>query len=260
MADKKVYFLSESDLATIKHFIKVQQSQRNNTPTHAASAHVPQANTDVYMAFAPSGIPGLTQGGSAGSTEGTGSDYAMPGSALCNIYSIDTDTGELQPVYNLDKQVYNLSATVVPTGWLVIHKEKFGSWVAGLGAASESTGSNGNTTGNSTNDCPCFDCLAADEAPVGACGFCTTGAAYQYTADVGEWLEFPTLGGIVTMTYVSGCTWASDVIFVEGTGTGTEVGTASGDGGSYQWVLVMAASATTLELLLVSGNDIVGLD
>lgn len=249
MADK-AYFLSESDLAVIKEFVRKESTTRQN-PKIRHIPEVSQTTTEVYIAYSSTGISALNSMMGSG---GSGTIWS-PNSAECDVYSIDLDTGRLTKQFDISKTVYNLSVNPVPAGWLVISRDKYGNWVCGLGALSGNTpgGSGGGSAG-----CNCFNCITAIQAVIDSttCSYCPNGAPFRYTVDFGTWAAYPTLFGLQVLTWSSGCTWSSPTIRIE---LGTYAGTGSpSEYGIYQWNLVFAAT-TTLELSLVSGTDIVGI-
>lgn len=76
-------------------------------------------------------------------------------------------------------------------------------------------GSNGSTT-SACGCCDCKDCLPPDVTSIGSatCSACTNGAAGSYTFNPGVFAAYPALGGLQTVTHVSGCTWQSGLISV----------------------------------------------
>ena len=250
MMVEKAFYLTEADLKTIKEYLKVSDDRRGNSP----SKYQPQEGyltPEVYMANCSLGIPALSS-----ATLGTGSSFT-PGSQSCDIYSINLLTGFLQQIQGVSKTVYNLSATAVPNGWVVIQRDKFGNWLVGLGASATSVSGNGGYLG-----CNCFNCITPVQATVTSCSACPNNAAFQYSINFGIWTTYSQLGGTQILTYVSGCIWQSGLTFVPGTNFGTgspDLGTGSpGGGGYYQWVLTMAGANTTLVLTFVRGHNIVG--
>ena len=251
MMVEKAFYLTEADLKTIKEYLKVSDDRRGNSP----SKHQPQEGyltPEVYMAYAGSGIPAI-----GGTNTGSGTNYS-PGSASCNIYSINLTTGYLQQVQNVTKTVYNLSSTAVPTGWVVIQRDKFGNWLVGLGASSS-----GSSGGGATGQCNCFNCITPAQASVGGCSNCPDGAPYQYQVSFGNWTAYPQIAGTQYLTYDHGCYWYSPQIFCAGSGLGTgspDLGTGSpGGGGYYQWQLYINGINSTLSLINTSGNNPLGI-
>lgn len=253
MAEEKGYFLTEQDRQILVRWIEQQKQIRANPTRQRSVPTDPITTPDVYMAKVTTAIPALTE--AAGT--GTGTNYT-PGSATCDIYSIDLTTGRLRQQFNINKTVYNLSDTAVPIGWAVIHRDKFGSWVCGLGATSSSSGGS-SSGGSSISDCDCYNCVPPSQAVIFDCSFCPDGALNQYHADFGTWpgITAP-LGGDQYFTWVSSCLWQGPLIFIDGPGTGTGTGTPTG-GGYYQWSYNSAAENSTLVLAWISGNDIAGI-
>lgn len=241
---EKAYYLNEADRKKLQEWDRIIR----NLPQNQSAVRPPDqqgVTPDVHIAKSP----GIIQPMTAVAGTGTGSSFAPGVGANCDIYSIDLDTGLLVLRPNLAKTVYNLSKTAVPAGWIVIHKNKFGQWVCGLGASTS-----GSTAGQTSGGCICFNCVTADLATVFACPAAVDGALFSYVVDTGVWNAFPTLSGIQTLIWDSGCLWTSAPIDINlGTGTGTA------QEGLYQWQLIMAGTGgldSTLELVLISGYDV----
>lgn len=147
----RLYGLTARDRASLEEGHRQAEQRPGNTRREGSQAADVDAFFDetttpeVYIAFTPSdGIPALDP-----HTTGTANDDE-PGSAACDVYRIiqqsggldatgtDAGTGTgtgakipiLHPVPNLSKLVYNLSGSDVPgDSWVVIIRDKFGSWL-----------------------------------------------------------------------------------------------------------------------------------
>ena len=152
-------------------------------------------NREIHIARVPAdGIPGLIETGSGD----------LAGSATCDVYKLDDD-GILESV-GIDKVVYNLSPFRIAQGWILIARNKFGSWVATQPGTLDDDG-----TGDGSNplgDLPCFGIpgVSAADIPV------VTDPEYV--------LGFK--NGCLVLVEVSPCAEA---------GTGTADGTAGTGGG-----------------------------
>lgn len=255
MADTVAYYLNESDLAKLKQFIRMEMNTRRNNERQAPGLDILAPTPDVHIAYAATAIQPMNSVlGTAGDPAGTGSTY-YPNSLDCDIYQVDYDTGELIPTGMDQVTVYNTSETATAPGWMIVHRTKFGVWVAGLGSGS--SGGGGNTSGYIGN-CACFECISGTDASITTCGSAPNGAAPVYKVDLGTWILYPTLAGIQYLSYVGGCTWTSPLIPISAPGTGSVVGTGTAGISYYQWVYTIAGLNTTLQLTLVYGADIAG--
>lgn len=121
----KPVWLTDEAAKALQQF--VQQSLLNNRQgsDNFGADGVPPKAADCFVAYPKdsTGIPGLTGDG----TTGTG-NTVVPGSALCDIYALQE--GGLDPV-GLEQTVYNLSDSALSQDWIVIHRTRHGSWVAG---------------------------------------------------------------------------------------------------------------------------------
>lgn len=80
----------------------------------------PPVSPECYVALVPSGgLPALSG--------------AIPGSTSCAIYRVfkSSVSGnvELAAITGFSQTVYNLSATSINPGFIVINREKFGFWI-----------------------------------------------------------------------------------------------------------------------------------
>ncbi len=97
--------------------------------------------------------------------------------------------------------------------------------------------------------CDCRDCITAEEATVESCAACPENASIRYRVNFGEISLYPELGGTQYLTHDTGCIWKSPTIEV----------TDGVDTGEYEWVFTADGIDSELELVLTSGDDIVGL-
>src|SRR3990167_6457958 len=131
------YFLSEADVKVLKEVVR--QVTRNPSGPYGRPAPTEEDHqaSDVYVAMVPvGGIPAASD--------------TTPGSAECTIYRISE--GVLEAIEGLDRTVYNIGIDAIPEGvgtaslgWILIAKDKHGSWIAvpvGAGAASTITSTN----------------------------------------------------------------------------------------------------------------------
>ena len=133
MAD--AYFLSESDVKTLKEIIAQFRSGRINSQIRTEN-YFPgddQVSPDTYIALPQDTITGLTAAGGTGTGPGDGD---MPGSGVCDLYKIDAD-GILVSILS-DVTVYNLASAIVRQ-WVLVTRSKFGHWMV-LNSAGGSLG------------------------------------------------------------------------------------------------------------------------
>lgn len=83
--------------------------------------------------------------GGTGTGTGTGTCGVVLGAANCVIYRIvegkpGCDNSRLVPISDLSKRIYNLSeAAIAGNAWLLVHRDKFGQWIAGLAVGGDSS-------------------------------------------------------------------------------------------------------------------------
>lgn len=88
---------------------------------------------EIYIVKTPTdGIPAMSKTG-YGTGSGT-SEYFfegdLPGSAECQVYKIDTDSGALVEVDGLTKTVYNINYTKIRgRTFVTINRDKYGVWI-----------------------------------------------------------------------------------------------------------------------------------
>lgn len=116
-------FLTEDDRRILQDVIEdFRRGSRGGAgrPTEDVGHQAPEC----YIARPTSGegIPVLVEG------DGVPDE---PGEGDCDIYKIiDGDSGpEIEAVPDFSESVYNLSLDVIPQGWTIIHRTKFGRWV-----------------------------------------------------------------------------------------------------------------------------------
>ncbi len=120
---EQLYGLTKADLGLLMEMIQERKNrlQQVNTQNRAGDQSVDHQEVfapETYVAFTPvGGIPAMV---------GTG---AVPGFADCNIYRVIG--GVLEQVTFLVRTVYNLSESAVDgLSWVVVVRDKFGTWVA----------------------------------------------------------------------------------------------------------------------------------
>ena len=113
---------SDADLATLRDLVQRERNRRLNAPVRTPVV----ANTDqapeVYIAKVP-------DAGIAASVSG------VPGTATCTIYQLISGTLYL---LSLTETVYNVSDSDIPTGAVLVIRDKFGTWVAAAGGGGSS--------------------------------------------------------------------------------------------------------------------------
>lgn len=128
MAEK--YFLSAADRETLKSVIDEVMGSRVNTPSRSDQPTRLGA-PETYLAFIPTGgIAAATDSGGTGT--GTDETIGVPGSAECELYSIEgyESTASLVRIPGLTRLVYNPFPVAVTAGqFVVVTRTKGGSWV-----------------------------------------------------------------------------------------------------------------------------------
>lgn len=235
--------LNPNDVKTLQALIDEVRDIRHNSPlrTHEGGDH--QA-PEVYIARSTASINGLTVG--AGNVTGSGS---IPGSGTCDVYKLDTTNGILEAT-GASVIVYNLSTQPVTAIWFPIQRDKYGQWLAPVGAASA-------TGGPITTQavCNCFNCISPSQATVGTCTDAPDGAPTDFFVTIGIWADHPELfpNAQIHLTHGrvpddcsaadesssssisdDGCTWYSCtyLIFAEGSSSSSS---SSPDFGVYQF-------------------------
>lgn len=199
------YYLSESDRQILNELIRDYRSRSSTTSTRAVQRPEYYANADIYLARTPdTGIPALTEATGA-------SNYDTPGSATCYIYKVSTDgtTGEssIKPVDQTRRKVFNVShEDIGGNRWIVVVKDKFGSWFATIAGEPIDANNTGTGTGLTPSDCPQIPGVSVDDLAE------TTVEDY-------------------TLGYLNGC--LVKIPSTNATGTGTNAGGgATGTGGT----------------------------
>lgn len=135
------WLLNDADREVIKELIR-QARVDGQTPTLRSQIDEnTQTAPEVYIAFTPSGgIPARVG--------------VIPGSADCTVYRLQIDTTgnsySLADTGNT-KTVYNLNTLVTGSSWVIVGREKFGSWfviastIASSGATVTVEDNHGNT-------------------------------------------------------------------------------------------------------------------
>lgn len=121
MADKFVGMTPE-DAAELKRMYEAVKKLLNHEDSDIGPDNL-QSSADIFMAYSPApGIPALTPG--SGPTDDT------PGSAMCDLYRMNLDTGKMVLMGSKQRKVFNFSFSAV-TGnrWIVINKTKQGIYV-----------------------------------------------------------------------------------------------------------------------------------
>ena len=135
-----MYFLTEADLQIIRRIVRQVMNESPRTSGRIGDPtidHQEVAPPDVYIARAP-------EAGIAALRPGVGSDPAVPGVALCQIYKLTYDGSEWETVaYNeYTKQVFNLSLDAIPGNqWMFVTRDNSGKWLACAPIAATSTAS-----------------------------------------------------------------------------------------------------------------------
>lgn len=169
---------------------------------------------EVYIALPPAdGIPGLDSITVGSGTDNPPAEGDRPGHAECNIYRIVD--GELKLVSGLTRTVYNLSESTIEQDWILIERDKFGTWVPVVGSrGGSSEGTIIRFTIVSAGDCGGW-LVSIDARPCGVGTLPGEHDGYLIAYAVLTCLE-PAVGMTGYAQYMTG-----ESIYCEGTGTGS---------------------------------------
>lgn len=167
MANEKGYLISDELRVVLGEVIgdHLNRQRGRNRPPGAQLEHDLRTAPEVYVARAPAGgIPTLYELYITGTGSGTGTHY-LPGFTECDIYQFEEgDYGmELVPVEDESQQVFNITACKVEEDtWIVVERDKFGTWLAvdTCGSRRTSTTSTSTSTTTSTTTRP-HHCLGS---------------------------------------------------------------------------------------------------
>lgn len=134
MADP-LYFLNKDDRDHLQQMLTWFKQRRTNLQSRSP-LDLPGRSSDTYIAVVPDigGIPPLT---TPGTGTGTGffdpdTNRDNPGFAECDIFQV-VDIGDGFPTIEplgFSLTVYNLSRSVIGRDWILVTRDKFGTWVA----------------------------------------------------------------------------------------------------------------------------------
>lgn len=251
----EVYGLDANDRSVLKELIQSYRGRRWNDALKSEPEISHQAS-DVFVAKAQTTIPALTH--ATGTATGD-----IAGVANCDIYQINLINNSLQKV-GTSQPVYNLSTTVVNSGWMPIFREKNGRWLC---TASDVVG--GGSGGSSgCGCCQGFNCITLAQATVGGCLAAPNGAPIQFTMNMGTSVFYPTLYGNQTFTHTAPTGCAGTHVYTPGTGSGClwyscpmtltqnpYTGTGSPPVGTYWWIVNLSIANPTTTLVFISGNN-----
>lgn len=141
----QIPYFSEAEVAILREVVADKLNSRQNPPVRFGTENSWDEGEDhqapeTYIALAPeAGIPPLSPPSGTGSASFGSGD--VPGSALCDIYQLAR--GVLLPI-DYQQRVYNLSASTIEHGWILVTREKFGHWLAIVGGGGGGTCANRN--------------------------------------------------------------------------------------------------------------------
>jgi hypothetical protein len=125
---------TEQEMQVLREVIRANLSTRQNPPIAKTSDDLGAQSPEVYVALPPSGgIPGLTRVGTDTDPDPAAGD--TPGSATCDIYKLKKD-GTLTIAFK-DRKIYNFAETSVNFDWILVTRDKFGTWWAIVGAGED---------------------------------------------------------------------------------------------------------------------------
>lgn len=130
MATEKGHFLSPHDRELVQEIITEVKRQIGNRPIYTDREEDQLFTPETYIAFTPEGgIPARTEGPGTGS--GAGQDDVMA-YADCEVYQKVYISGvEYLKRTGFTRRVFNLSDTAIPQfSWVVITRDKWGTWIA----------------------------------------------------------------------------------------------------------------------------------
>lgn len=123
------FFLTDADRALLREMVDEHLRTRSNIPSRPGADQTWSEAQDymtpeTYIALPPeAGIPAVT--------EGVGDDDDETGSAECDIYKINESGGDFLLVdAGFNKTVHNLTLAPIQQDLVLVHRTKFGRWVA----------------------------------------------------------------------------------------------------------------------------------
>jgi hypothetical protein len=160
------YVLNEADVRLLRELVAQQRRGVRNTANRGrVEVETDPVAPEVYVARTPdAGVPQLAEvpidlDTGTGSDFGTGTAvgvdfYAVPGSAVCDIYRMSVPAGggdgTLSAVRGLTRRVYNLfGERVAGNRWVPVARDKYGQWFVTTLVA-ESADEYGDETGTGT--------------------------------------------------------------------------------------------------------------
>ena len=130
---KSLKTFSDEDIKLLQGVLDAVRSGRLNIPVrNPADRGLDEAQDhlapEVYLALPDedTGIPGMEM---AGTTPAAGD---TPGKAECSMFRIG-NTGDLEPIFNSVRDVYNISESAIPKQWTIVLRSKGRHWLAVVG-------------------------------------------------------------------------------------------------------------------------------
>jgi hypothetical protein len=131
MAGRRVYALGESDVSVLAGVVEGYAHPPPRRPPARPSLR-PSNTPHAHLVYTHAEIPALARGGTTGTPTGQAEDD-LPGSLLCRVYRLVRGRPRLIPNYKV--KVYNFADAAVPAGaWVLVHQDRYGTWVVGGGA------------------------------------------------------------------------------------------------------------------------------
>ena len=137
----KAYYLTDEERKLLQHFFTKQRQQLASWKPNAdpmMEEHQEFLAPEVYIARTPNaGIPAMYEGQLTGTGTLAPTDD-VPAYATCQIWKVSYPN--LIKVTDLTRKVYNLFTEDIPgDSWILVARDKFGTWVATAPAPSSSS-------------------------------------------------------------------------------------------------------------------------
>jgi hypothetical protein len=134
--------LSRESIEKLQRLLTLVDQDRFNTGLRSQYPEPPLPRSpDVFIALPQTVVPVLTRIGTGSGSVDSPMEGDQPGSAVCDVYQLIN--GAITAV-SRQQTLYNLSATnTIPVDWILVIRDKFGSWFPAAGSGGSS--SNGTT-------------------------------------------------------------------------------------------------------------------
>ncbi len=133
------FFLTEADQQILRDMVEERKKVLKNTANKPSFTEPVPGSSETYVVLCESPFPGLNSLPGTSSGTGTGSVFSsgdIPGAKECAVYrllpAVGADDPYLQKV-GTPVVVYNLFGTISTRRWLIVNKDKYGTWWVSAG-------------------------------------------------------------------------------------------------------------------------------